>query len=353
MAILMLTGPSGIRGMLTLGLGYGGMIAALASVAALIRIAVRMIQGGRGRDESMAMVIRAAMLRHWRMDRGASLWIPLVTFVLVMASFTLFKQRLLPKAGFGFGPTAAAIDHAILGMDGWQLTHGLMASPWWSQGIDLLYHAWFAPMTLGVVLCAFARPGSLLAWRYMLAYVLQWVVQGTVVAWMLPAAGPRYFVEFQAEFARFMPLLTRLRAQDAWLEAAGAPGLSALDFQNQLLRLYTSGELMVGGGISAMPSLHNAMAVLFTCAAFHLGRGAGLAFACFAVAIWVGSIHLGWHYAIDGVVASAGTMVIWKLTGVLGHIAVRRQPMPVIVATPVAAAPVAGPCATLDDADRL
>ena len=59
------------------------------------------------------------------------------------------------------------------------------------------------------------------------------------------------------------------------------------------------------------------MAVLFACAAYHVDRRAGRLFSAYAVLIWIGSIHLGWHYAIDGVVAAVLTLSIWKDTGLI------------------------------------
>jgi hypothetical protein len=45
----------------------------------------------------------------------------------------------------------------------------------------------------------------------------------------------------------------------------------------------------------------------------------------YAVVIFIGSVHLGWHYAIDGYAGIAGTWLIWKFAGfVLGP----RAPSP-------------------------
>lgn len=69
-------------------------------------------------------------------------------------------------------------------------------------------------------------------------------------------------------------------------------------------------------GISAFPSLHVAIPVLYCCVAIATGRRwlIGLA-ATFAVVIFLATIHLGWHYAIDGYAAALGTRLIWWLTG--------------------------------------
>src|SRR3546814_5985014 len=59
-----------------------------------------------------------------------------------------------------------------------------------------------------------------------------------------------------------------------------------------------------------MPSVHNGLAALFAIAAFRLWRPLGWVVAAYAALIWVGSIHLGWHYAIDGMVSIAMTFAI-------------------------------------------
>ena len=82
-----------------------------------------------------------------------------------------------------------------------------------------------------------------------------------------------------------------------------------------LLSAHGSDAIVMGGGISAMPSVHNALSVLFALAAWKVYRPLGWAFAAYAVAIWIGSIHLGWHYGLDGIVAAILTYAIWVGAG--------------------------------------
>lgn len=305
-----------------LGLGYLSVIVAGSVFAACIAL-LYLFWSARRRGETCSPVAlaRAFVADRWRHDRGASLWQPAAMFVVLMTSFTFFKIIVLPHAGFGYGPAIANLDRALFGADPWRITHAVFASPWWTQAIDLAYHAWFAPLIFGVVLCAFARPGSVLAWRYLLAFCLIWIVQGSILAYGFPAAGPVFFAQFQLEAARFTELTDLLASQDAALRAHGAPGLTALMFQHGLLQLFNDGTVAVGGGISAMPSLHNAMAILFACAAWRLSPRCGWATSIYAAIIWIGSIHLGWHYALDGIVALIVTVALWKLTGLLSHAA--------------------------------
>ncbi len=243
----------------------------------------------------------------------------------MMTAFTFFKQTTLRDAGFGYGPWIAEADRALFGTDPWRITHLVLASPWSTQALDLAYHAWFAPMTLGVAFCAFAKPGSVVAWRYLATYCLLWIVLGSFLAYAFPAAGPIYFSSFQQETGRFAELTHMLASEDAALRTYGAAGLSALDYQEQLLVNFKHGTIILGGGISAMPSLHNALAVLFACAAWHVSRPLGWLMTAYAGIVWIGSIHLGWHYALDGVVALVATLGLWKLSGVLVRAAQARS----------------------------
>jgi hypothetical protein len=67
----------------------------------------------------------------------------------------------------------------------------------------------------------------------------------------------------------------------------------------------------IAGAIAAMPSLHVASACAFYLVARISNRRLGWAFFTFLVLMLLGSIHLGWHYAIDGYAGIAGTIAIW------------------------------------------
>ena len=64
-----------------------------------------------------------------------------------------------------------------------------------------------------------------------------------------------------------------------------------------------------------MPSMHNATAVLFALLGWQVSRAHGIALTFFAILIFIGSIHLGWHYAIDSYAGIAIACVTWWVAG--------------------------------------
>ena len=72
---------------------------------------------------------------------------------------------------------------------------------------------------------------------------------------------------------------------------------------------------MLGSGISAMPSMHNSFAVLMALSMYAVKRWLGILFIVHAIFIYIGSIALGWHYALDGIVSAPLTVLIWWLAG--------------------------------------
>lgn len=64
-----------------------------------------------------------------------------------------------------------------------------------------------------------------------------------------------------------------------------------------------------------MPSVHVAVAGLYAILGWRTRPWAGVALTIYAVLILLGSIHLGWHYAIDGYVSLTMLGPIWWLGG--------------------------------------
>jgi hypothetical protein len=265
-----------------------------------------------GQGPSAFSVMASVARSRWEQDRCISaLWPPLL-FASLLTSFNAFKQMVLPIAGYGFDPALVELDRAIFfGIDPWRVTHAIFSSPAATLVIDRAYHGWFVPMSLGLILCAWLPASRFkLRTQYCLTYIGVWIGIGSILAFAFPSAGPCFYGDLVGP-SPFNGLMGTL--SDA--QQASGFHLDALRNQGVLLRGSTAGNLHVGGGISAMPSVHIALAVLFALGAFGLNRTAGYILAAYAVLIWIGSIHLGWHYAADGLVSGALVIPMWWAAG--------------------------------------
>ena len=84
---------------------------------------------------------------------------------------------------------------------------------------------------------------------------------------------------------------------------------------NYLSTLNQSAEVGLGAGISAMPSMHIVLVLLWLFPAWHLNKYLGIIFTFYTAIIWVGSVHLGWHYFVDGLVSLVVISIIWRVSG--------------------------------------
>jgi hypothetical protein len=141
--------------------------------------------------------------------------------------------------------------------------------------------------------------------RFWLAFLLTWVLLGTLLATAFASAGPVYYERVTGDPGPFAPLMTRLEAQPDLQLHEGIRGLWAL---------HSAKRFVLGTGISAFPSLHVGIAVLGICAAWPR-PWLSATFALFTLGTLLGSVALGWHYAVDGYASIILVPLIWWLVG--------------------------------------
>lgn len=239
--------------------------------------------------ESPLPPIRAA----WRAPVSSA-----VDRMCLFVSSTLFAIWLppikasFPKAhGFWADVYLAHADRLLLGTDAWKLTSFLDPI---TPLIDYLYGLWPLTITaasMGIAL--FAREPLLR--RFFLGLALAWTLLGIWLASILASAGPIFGPELGFGFAD--------------LRQAMAVARYSLPAHEYLWTAYSSGSLKLGAGISAAPSMHCALTFLLVYCSYR-SRWFVPAL-CYAAFIWIGSVHLGWHYFCDGLLSLAGVSLIW------------------------------------------
>jgi PAP2 superfamily len=235
-----------------------------------------------------------------------------VLLPLVVSTFTYLKFLIPFIRPFELDPVLAGWDRWLHGGQyPWTLLQHLLGHPYATAVVNVFYQLWLF-VTWGVLLwqcVSLARPR--LRMRFLITFVLLWILLGNVAATLLSSAGPVYYGRVTGLADPFAPLMAYLH------QASAVVWLPALQVQDLLWESRVERSLVVGAGISAMPSLHVATSFCSVLLGFAINRWLGIGFGAFCAMILIGSIHLGWHYAIDGYAAIIGTWLIWCVVGVL------------------------------------
>jgi hypothetical protein len=234
----------------------------------------------------------------------------LIGIVFVGGAFSVFKSSIPAIVPFTWDPTFEQLDRQLHGgVAPWILLQPILGYPLVTHALNWAYNFWFYFLSLFWVWQAFRQGDEELRTRFFLSLVLIWILLGNVVATVLASAGPCYFGRVTDLLDPYEPLMAYLR------QVNETHSVWALGAQELLWRNYIASNVMLGGGISAMPSLHVAIGTLFALTCWRINRKLGTAMALYAVVIMIGSVHLGWHYALDGYAGALGAGAIWWVVG--------------------------------------
>ncbi|WP_394247828.1 phosphatase PAP2 family protein [Vibrio profundi] len=247
----------------------------------------------------------------------------LIGFVLLLLALNLtfscytYLKSIIPSIHyFSWDLAFYQLDKALhFGISPWEITHAIFSSPWSSFVINFFYHLWFFFMWATVLFFIVNKSNAQLRTQFLLSFLACWLLIGGVAAVLLSSAGPCYIHLLNAEFNFYHPLLERLTQQSNELVSHGWFPLWILDVQDMLWQSYVDSKGGAGAGISAMPSMHVSIAVLMALSLSKVNSILGNAMWLFALIIQIGSVHLAWHYAVDGYMSFILTTAIWFLCG--------------------------------------
>jgi hypothetical protein len=213
---------------------------------------------------------------------------------------------------FAWDVTFMEWDRALhFGIDPWVILQPLLGFDTMTFAINMAYNFWFVALFSAWFWFGFQKQAGELRARFFLSYMLAWWIGGGLLAVMFSSAGPVYYDELGLSPNPYTELFAYLNDADTRIP------LWFLDTQAMLWDGYIG--KIPALGISAMPSMHNASAVLFALAFRHVSKGLGWFFIVYAGIILAGSVHLGWHYAIDGYAGIVIAGFSWWIAGIMAR----------------------------------
>jgi membrane-associated phospholipid phosphatase len=207
----------------------------------------------------------------------------------------MWLKIMLPFAvPFWADPLLANMDHALFRAEPWQLARGIGDYAL----IDRIYVTW-GPVMLLTVSVLLLLPESSRKTQSLLSYFLTFAA-GAIGEYVLSSAGPVFYQSIGLG-DRFANLHV-----EPWVRTAA----------DYLWAQYQHAGGEIGGGISAMPSLHVAIAAWIALVMRAYVPKVQLIGWIWFAAIFFGSVYLGWHYAMDGIVGILITAIAWWCAGI-------------------------------------
>jgi len=228
---------------------------------------------------------------------------------LVSSTFISYKALIPEINPFSWDAAFLDLDSWLHGgRHPWKLLAPVFGSASMVGFLDTVYVMWFPALILTVIWQAWNGRDPLRA-QFFLTYALTWIILGLFLAVALSSAGPCYYLDVTGAPSTYDELMLHLADIDR------TRPLMALEIQEHLWNAYTGKADFRYEGISAMPSMHVAMAMLMVLVHWRANRLAGIVAGVFAVLILIGSVMLGWHYAIDGYVGAVLVVPVWWFSG--------------------------------------
>lgn len=238
--------------------------------------------------------------------------LPVVFFLPVFFSLFTSAKSMVPLIHpFDMDPLLAAADRFIhFGRQPWEWLMPVIGFALATSIVSFTYKTWFFAKFIVCIWQAFSLKRPRLREQFFLTFLFSWIVNGTILAILLSSAGPCYYGDVYPQLENpYAGLMAYLRTAH---ESYPVFDFGAMEY---LWTVYSQHRATMFSGISAMPSMHVAVAFLFALLGWRVSRFMGIAFTAYLAMIMIGSVHIGWHYAVDGYVSILVTWGLWVLAG--------------------------------------
>ena len=245
----------------------------------------------QGADRPTYRLASAAWALRWR---ALATFAGLQILALHFVAFNWTKAMLPMVVPFWLDRPLAAFDAALFGQQAWSWAHAA-AGPFVSP-VRWLYMLWLPIQLIAAALVLHVRPSTKKT-EVTTAYFTTWLIGGAL-SYPLSSAGPLFY--------------GRLELGDEFVSLLAQEYLANVrQVADYLWFSHVHRDVGLGVGISAMPSMHVAIATWIMIAAHAFARPLLGASVIFFAAIFFGSFLLGWHYFLDAPGGVACACVGW------------------------------------------
>jgi hypothetical protein len=282
---------------------FGTLIPAYLFVLLIWRIGY-MIRYVRPKRPSAWLIVdvRTTLFDVERLVNGL---VALIVMSIFFNNFSFLKEAIPALNPFGWDVFFMQMDRVLHGgVDPYVLLMPIFGHPFMLQLLSGAYVLWLFALYFVVFIACFTKTNPAARASFLAAFALTWAIGGNLVAIAFASVGPVFYAPLGLGDV-FAPLMDYLHFVNE------TNPLSAVAVQDMLWSGYASGGPMAG--ISAFPSMHVASSALLACYAFSYARWAGIVLTLFLGVILIGSVMLGWHYAVDGYVGIAIAWASWKV----------------------------------------
>lgn len=281
----------------------------LASVIGLELDRVARRERSRSPIRDLVKGILSFFTREGRFSKGLPIFLMLPAFMFVFAHVKALIPVFQP---FALDETFTHLDRLLhFGTLPWEWLQPLLGYGPITLVLNLNYNFWFLAMWLFLAHFLWVEPVGVHRTRTLMTFLLSWAICGSLMAVLLSSAGPAFYGRLGFSPDPYAGLMAYLRsANDTW-------PIWAVPAQDMLWDGFEGHSVL--RGISAMPSIHNASVLLLVMAVWNKSLFVRAIAATHAVLVFIGSILLGWHYAVDAYLAWAMLLVIWLAAGPLAR----------------------------------
>ena len=240
----------------------------------------------------------------------------LIGIVLVIPIFISMKPMIPMINPFVYDSAFESLDRILhFGNQPWELLEPITNHPLVTKTLHRSYYFWFPVIYVTFFWQMVTPRDPALRMQFIIAFSACWIVIGSILAICFSSVGPIFFdrlaVENPGTFARAMAYFEQINEHTP---------LFMIVVRDMLWDAYQGDvDSAYIRGISAMPSLHVSLAMLLVLFGWKKHWFFGLGYTVFFAMIAIGSVHLLWHYAVDGYVAIIATIIIWWISGILSR----------------------------------